>query len=83
VRPLAEPVVDWAALGDVVWASLVGGVLVTAAFAVGVYGAIRAVDARRSGQMVLAYGYWTLMAVGAAFVLGALVFGVLVISHKS
>jgi hypothetical protein len=80
---LGDPVVDWAALGDVVWASLVGGVLVTAAFAIGLYGAIRAVDARRSGQMALAYGYWTAMVLAIAFVLASVVFAIVVITSKS
>jgi hypothetical protein len=80
---LGEPVVDWGALGDVVWAALVGGVLVTAAFAVGLYGAIRAFDARRSGHMVLAYGYWVMMVLGMGFVGVAVVFAVIVITSKS
>lgn len=79
----ADPVVDWAALGDVVWASLVGGVLVTAAFAVGLYGAIRAFDARRSGQMALAYGYWAMMVLGMGSVGAAVVFAIVIITNKS
>jgi hypothetical protein len=48
-----------------------------------VRGAIRAVDARRSGQMALAYGYWAMMVLGIALVAAALVFGVIVITDKS
>jgi hypothetical protein len=83
VPPVADPVVDWAAIGDVVWASLLGGVLVTAAFAVGVRGAIRATDARRSGHMALAYGYWAMMVLGMGLVAAAVVFGIVVITNKS
>jgi hypothetical protein len=80
---LGDSVVDWAAIGDVIWASLLGGVLVTAAFAVGLYGAIRAFDARRGGHLVLAYGYWAMMVVGLGLVVASMVFGIVVIAHKS
>lgn len=80
---LADPVVDWAALSDVVLASLVGGIGVTAAFAIGLYGAVRAVDARREGQLPLAYGYWTLMTVALVIVLASVVFAIVVITNKT
>ena len=80
--PLADPVVDWGELFDVIWAALVGGIGVTAAFAVALYGAVRAADARRNGTMVLAVGYWTLMALAMALVLASIVFGVVVMTAK-
>ncbi len=82
MRLLGDPVVDWAALLKVVWVSLLSGIGVTAAFAIALYGAIRAVDARRNGQVALGYGYWTLMAIGTAVVLASVVFAIVVITNK-
>ncbi len=79
---LADPVVDWGELLDVIWTALLGGIGVTAAFAVALYGAVRATDARRNGTLVLAVGYWTLMALAMALVLASLVFGVVVMTSK-
>ena len=45
--PLADAVVDWGALLEVVWTSLLGGIGVTAIFAVAILGATRAVDLRQ------------------------------------
>ena len=47
---LADSVVDWGALLEVVWTSLVGGIGVTAIFAVAILGATRAVDLRQAGN---------------------------------
>ena len=82
MRLLADPVVDWGELLNVIWTALLGGIGVTAAFAVALYGAVRATDARRNGAMVLAVGYWTLMALAMALVLASIVFGVVVMTSK-
>ena len=82
MRLLAEPVVDWGELLDVVWTSLLGGIGVTAVFAVALYGAVRATDARRNGTIALAAGYWVLMALAIAVVLASIVFGVTVMTQK-
>ena len=82
MAPVADPVVDWSLLFDVVWTALLGGIGVTAAFAVALYGAVRAADARRNGTMALAVGYWTLMALAMALVLASIVFGVVVMTSK-
>jgi len=78
----AEPAVDWSELLSVVWASLLGGIGVTAAFAIALYGGVRAIDARRSGLTALATGYWVLMSLALAVVLASLVFGVVVMTSK-
>ncbi|MGI8749691.1 MAG: hypothetical protein ACR2J6_03945 [Thermoleophilaceae bacterium] len=78
----AEPVVNWGQLLSVLWASALGGIGVTAAFAIALYGAVRAVDARRGGQPALAYGYWTLMALALSVVLAGVGFGVVVMTSK-
>ena len=82
MRLLAEPIVDWGELLDVVWTALLGGIGVTAAFAVALYGAVRATDARRNGTVALATGYWVLMALAMAVVLASIVFGVTVMTQK-
>ena len=82
MHPLADPIVDWSELLDVVWTALLGGVAVPAAFAVALFGAVRAADARRNGTVVLATGYWVLMALAMALVLASIVFGVGVMTQK-
>lgn len=79
---LAEPVVDWGELLSVLWASVLGGIGVTAAFAIALYGGVRAIDARRDGATALAVGYWVLMAVALLVVVASVVFGVLVMTRK-
>ncbi len=78
----ADPVVDWGELFDVIWTALVGGIGVTATFAVALYGAVRAMDARRGGATTLAVGYWVLMGIAFAVVLASIAFGVLVMTSK-
>jgi len=82
MRLLADPVVDWSQLVDVVWTALLGGIAVPAAFAVALFGAVRASDARRNGAVVLAAGYWVLMMLAMALVLASIVFGVVVMTSK-
>jgi hypothetical protein len=79
---LAESVIDWAALLNVLWASLLGGVGVTAVFSLALMGATRAVDLRRDGRVAAATAYAVLTAVAGATVVAALVFGVLVMTAK-
>ena len=74
--------VDFHALGQVVWVSLVAGVGVTVLFSLVVYGADKAGDARRAGQdgHALAYG---VVAVAAMVVFSAaVIIGVIVMLHK-
>lgn len=80
--PVAASVIDWGALLDVLWASLLGGVGVTAAFSLTLLGATRAVDMRRDGRVAAAGAYAALTAVGTVVVLGAVVIGVIVMTAK-
>ncbi len=82
MRLLADPIIDWGDLLALVWTALLGGIGVTAAFAVALYGAVRATDARRNGTIGLATGYWVLMAVAMALVLASIAFGVVVMTSK-
>ena len=61
--PLAK-LVDWAALGKVVWISLAAGVGVIAAFAVTVLGVARASDLRRGDRGGQAALYGVLASLG-------------------
>lgn len=79
---IADPVIDWNALLEVLWASLLGGVGVTAAFALAILGATRAVYLRRDGHVLAAGAYGALMVLGTVAVIAAVVFGVLVMTAK-
>jgi len=79
---LADPVVDWAGVLEVVWSSLLAGVGVTAVFALGILGATRAMDLRRDGHAAAAGAYVALTAVAFAGVAAAVVFGIVVMTQK-
>ncbi len=80
--PLADPVIDWSALLEVLWASLLGGVGVTATFALAILGGTRAVYLRRDGHLLAAGVYGALLVIAAAVVVGAVAFGVIVMTSK-
>ncbi len=80
--PVADPVVDWRALADVVIYSLGAGIGVTAIFALSILGATRAVDLRRDGHSGAAVAYGALMLVAFAAVAAAVVGGILVMTQK-
>ena len=74
--------IDFHALGQVIWVSLVAGIGVTVLFSVVIWGADQAGGARREGQdrQALAYGA---LAVTAMVVFSvAVVVGVVVMLHK-
>lgn len=75
-------VVDWGALWEVVWTSAIAGVGVTAVFGLVIVGATRAVDMRRGGQAIGAAAYGAVGLISFAVVLGALVFGIVVMTSK-
>jgi hypothetical protein len=75
-------VIDFHALGQVIWVSLVAGVLACVLFSLVIWGADKAGDARRGGQgtQVLVYGA---LAVVAMILFGVgVVFGVIVLLSK-
>jgi hypothetical protein len=82
VAPLAEAIIDWDALLSVLWASLLGGIGVTAAFAFTILGATRAVDMRRDGRVAAAGAYGALMILAVVVVVAAVVFGIVVMTSK-
>jgi len=75
-------VVDWDALLTVVWSSLLGGIGVTAAYGLVILGAARSVELGRQGRAGEAVVYGLLGTLGAATVLAAIVFGIVVLSDK-
>jgi cytosine/uracil/thiamine/allantoin permease len=75
-------VVDGDALLEVVWVSFVAGIGVTAAWAAAILGATRWVDLSRNGRTGEAAVFGLLAVLGFAIVLAALVFGIVVMTHK-
>jgi hypothetical protein len=80
VTPLAT--IDWDALLTVIWASIAAGLGVTAAYGLAILGTIRAIDYGRTGRVAEATVYALIGVLGAATVLAAIVFGIVVLSHK-
>ena len=79
---LADAVIDWDALLEVLWASVLGGVGVTAVFALAILGATRAVYMHRDGHVLAAGAYAALMVIAAVVVVAAVIFGVVVMTSK-
>jgi hypothetical protein len=71
------------AIVEVVWVSLVAGVLVCIAFALVVLGGARSAEARRGGRGTAALAYGTLAALAALAFVAAVVVGVQVMLSKS
>jgi hypothetical protein len=81
VPPIAS-VVDVDALLEVVWVSFVAGIGVTAAWAAAILGTTRWVDFSRSGRTGEAVLFGLVAVVGFVVVLAAVVFGIVVMTHK-
>jgi hypothetical protein len=73
--------VDWDALLTVIWASVVAGVGVTAAFGFAILGGTRAVELSREGRPGEATLFGVVGAVGGLAVVVAIVFGIVVLSE--
>jgi hypothetical protein len=74
--------VDWDALLQVVWVSILTGIGVTGAFGVAIYGATRAVDLSREGRAPEA-GLFAVVAVAALVAVGgAVIFGIVAMTDK-
>jgi hypothetical protein len=74
--------IDWDALLTAVWAAAAAGVGVPAAYGFALLGAVRAVELGREGRTAEAAVYGAIGAIGFAVVLGAIVFGILVLTNK-
>jgi hypothetical protein len=75
-------VVDWEALLDVVVASLAVGIGVTITFSLAILGATRFAEMRRDQRRAEEIAYGTLAGLGLAITLGAVVFGIVVMTSK-
>lgn len=75
-------VVDFHALLEVVYASLLLGLLVAVSFSAILYGAIRSMDSRREGRAAPAAGFAVVAAVAATGLAAIVVYGFNVIVSK-
>jgi hypothetical protein len=80
---LADPVVDWNALGQVVLYSAGVGIGVAICFSLAILGATRFAEQRRAeGKVGPTAGYALLATVGLAATLGAAVIAIIVMTSK-
>jgi hypothetical protein len=75
--------IDFHALGQVIWVSLVAGVSACVLFSLVIFGADKAGDARREGQEAQALAYGALAVIAMAVFSVAVVVGVIVLLRKS
>ena len=81
--PIADAVVEWDLIFQVIWAALAAGVLVTIAVSLAILGASRAADARRDGDTIDTVIFSALFVLGLAACVGAVVLGIVVMTSKS
>jgi hypothetical protein len=74
-------IVDWDALLTVIWASVAAGIGVTGAYGFAILGGTRAVDLGREGRVGEAALFAVVCAMGIAVVIGAIVFGIVVLTE--
>jgi hypothetical protein len=81
---LADPIVDWGKLGQVVAYSAAVGIGVAFCFSLAILGATRFTEARRGGgSTVAAAGYALLATLGLAATVAAAVIAIVVMTNKS
>ena len=73
-------IVDWDALLQVIWVSLLAGVGVTGAYGFALLGSTRALESGRNGRLGIAVGYAMVGVLGLAIVVSAIVFGILILT---
>jgi hypothetical protein len=73
-------VVDWDALLQVIWVSLVAGVGVTSAWAFAIVGATRSLEHGRDGRSATSLFYAALGVVGLVLVIAAIVFAIVILT---
>lgn len=78
----AIQVVDTDVLWRLIAASLAGGLGVSLAFSIVIYGATRFVDLRRDGRAVLAGAFALVAALALAAVFAGVIYGVTILAHK-
>jgi len=80
VMTMLSTIVDVDTLWQTVWSATVAGVGVSVIFALTVLGATRSADHRRSGRTTVASAYGLLGLAGFAATVGAIVWGILLIT---
>ena len=75
-------VVDWAAILEVIWVSLLAGIGVTMVYAVAIVGLTRAADLSRHGRVPEAVLLGALGAVALVVVVASVVFGIVAMTSK-
>jgi cytochrome bd-type quinol oxidase subunit 2 len=82
VIPLADKVVDWDKIFQVIYSSLGVALAVALAFSVAVAGSTRFAEERRDGASARATVWAVLAALGVAVCLAAVVLGIVVMTTK-
>jgi hypothetical protein len=77
---LIATVVDWDALLQVIWVSLVAGVGVTAAWGFALLGSARAIEVGRERRVAEAAIYAVVGVAGLVAVVAAIVFGIVILT---
>ena len=81
---LADPIVDWGKLGQVIAYSAAVGIGVAICFSLAIVGATRFAELRRAGGGgVAAAGYALLATIGLAATVAAAVIAIVVMANKS
>jgi hypothetical protein len=65
------------------YSSLVAGVAISVVFSLAILGAVRSSDMRRSGRSTAATAYAVLAACGLVISAGLVVYGLILVAHKS
>jgi hypothetical protein len=73
-------IVDWDALLQVIWVSLLAGVGVTGAYGFALLGSTRTIESGRQGRVGIAVGYAVVGVLGLVIVVGAIVFGIVILT---
>jgi hypothetical protein len=80
--PIAEEIIHWDLLLQVIYSALGAGVAVTIAVSFAILGATRAADARRDGDTLDAVIYSVVFMLGMAGCAAAVVLGIVVMTAK-
>ena len=80
--PIADDIVEWDLLLQVIWSAPAAGLGVTIAMSLSILGLTRAADARRDGDTLDTIFFSTLFVLGVAVCLAAVVLGIVVMTSK-
>jgi hypothetical protein len=80
--PIADDIVEWDLILQVIYAALAAGVAVTIAVSFAILGLNRAADARRDGDTLDTIIYSALFVLGLAACAAAVVLGIVVMTSK-